>query len=218
MRQFLKDELDKYLSGRGGEDVEELPLYRVENQQYIHYQKGSLVFYRLREEMGEQALNRALSRFLQAKAFQQPPYTTSVELLEFIRAEAGPAHQALITDLFEKIGFYDNRVVEATATRRADGRYDVTMKMHADKRYADGLGKETPGTLDDWIEVGVFANGPSGKERDQKVLYLQRHHITSADPKITVTVDEKPDEAGFDPYNKLIDRVSADNRKRVGYR
>ena len=65
------------------------------------------------------------------------------------------------------------------------------------------------------VEVGVFANGPSGKERDQKVLYLQRHHITSAAPKITVTVDEKPDEAGFDPYNKLIDRVSDDNRRKV---
>lgn len=47
------------------------------------------------------------------------------------------------------------------------------------------------------------------------MLYLQRHHITSAEPKITVTVDEKPDEAGFDPYNKLIDRVSDDNRRKV---
>src|SRR5687767_3250761 len=43
MRRFLKNELDSYLSGRGGERVEELPLYRVENQQYIHYRKGSLV-------------------------------------------------------------------------------------------------------------------------------------------------------------------------------
>ncbi|MGR4894617.1 M1 family aminopeptidase [Stenotrophomonas sp. LARHCG68] len=215
MRQFLKTELDRYLSGRGGEDVEEQPLYRNENQQYIHYRKGSVVFYRLREEIGEEALNRALHRFLQAKAFQQPPYTTSAELLEFIRAEARPEQQALITDLFEKISFYDNRVVEATASKRTDGRYDVTLQLHADKRYADGLGKETAGTLDDWIEVGVFASGASGKERDEKVLYLQRHHITAGNPTLTVTVDQKPDEAGFDPYNKLIDRVSADNRKRI---
>ena len=74
---------------------------------------------------------------------------------------------------------------------------------------ADGEGKETAGKLDDWIEVGVFARGPSGKERDEKVLYLERHHITTADPVITVTVDEAPFEAGFDPYNKLIDRVSS---------
>jgi hypothetical protein len=46
-------------------------------------------------------------------------------------------------------------------------------------------------------------------------LYLQRHHITAEHPKLTVVVDAPPYEAGFDPYNKLIDRVSSDNRKRV---
>ena len=30
-----------------------------------------------------------------------------------------------------------------------------------------------------------------------------------------VTVDGKPFDAGIDPYNELIDRVSADNRKAV---
>ena len=93
MRRFLKHELDSYLSGRGGETVEELPLYRVENQPYIHYRKGSLVFYRLREEIGEAALNRALKKFLHDKGYQQPPYTTSVELLDYIRAEARPEQQ-----------------------------------------------------------------------------------------------------------------------------
>ena len=215
MRRFLKEELDQYLAGRGGERLEELPLYRVENQQYIHYQKGSLVFYRLREEMGEAALNRALKKFLEAKAFQQPPYTTTLELLDFIRAEAKPEQQALITDLFEKIGFYDNRVEAATAKKRADGKYEVTLDLHAAKRYADGKGKETAGKLDDWIEVGVFARGPSGQEADEKVLYLERHRVTTESPKITVVVDQAPYEAGFDPYNKLIDRVSSDNRKKI---
>ena len=215
MRQFLKTELDRYLAGRGSERIEELPLERVENQQYIHYNKGSLVFYRLREEIGEQAVNRALQRFLQDKGYQQPPYTTSRELLGYLRAEAPADRQQLLTDLFEKITLYDNRLETASATKRADGRYDVTLKLHAAKVHADGQGKETPATLDDWVEIGVFANAPSGKERDQKVLYLQRHHITAAEPTITVTVDAKPDEAGFDPYNKLIDRDSDDNRKKV---
>lgn len=215
MRRFLKYELDSYLGGRGGERIEELPLYRVENQQYIHYRKGSLVFYRLREEMGEEALNRALKRFLEDKGYQEPPYATSAELLDYIRAEAGPEHQTLITELFERIGFHDNRVVDAKAVKRADGRYDVTLKLHAAKLYVDGKGKETPAALDDWIDVAVFARGPSGKEVDEKVLYLERHRISDAAPVITVTVDEVPYEAGFDPYNKLIDRVSNDNRKRV---
>jgi aminopeptidase N len=195
--------------------LEELPLYRVENQQYIHYQKGSLVFYRLREELGEAKLNAALRAFLQTKAFQQPPYTTSAELLDFIRAQARPDQQALITDLFEKISFYDNRVTEASTKKRADGKYEVTLDLHAAKLYADGRGKETPGKLGDWIEVGVFARGPSGKEADEKILYLKRHYITQSHSKIVLVVDQAPYEAGFDPYNKLIDRVSTDNRRRV---
>ncbi|MFZ5637688.1 MAG: ABC transporter permease/M1 family aminopeptidase [Pseudomonadota bacterium] len=215
MRQFLKYELDRYLSDRGGEIVEEQPLYRVENQQYIHYRKGSLVFYRLREEIGEAALNRALKKFLEDKGYQQPPYATSRELLDYIRAEAGPQHERLIVDLFEKIGFYDNRVETAVAKKRADGRYDVTLDLRAAKRYADGKGKETAGRMDDWVEVGVFARGPSGKEADEKPLYLKRHRIVADRTRMTVVVDAAPYEAGFDPYNKLIDRVSSDNRKRV---
>lgn len=219
MRQFLKYELDRYLSGRGGERLEELPLYRSENQSYIHYNKGSLVFYRLREEMGEKALNRALSRFLMARRFGMPPYPTSLDLLHFIREEAGPDQQQLTTDLFEKITLYDNRVTEATAKKLGDGRYEVTMTLHAAKLYADGKGRETPAAMDDRVEIGVFARGPSGKERDEKVLYLEPRRIRAApgaaDQVVTVVVDARPDSVGFDPYNKLIDKVSADNRKSV---
>jgi hypothetical protein len=136
--------------------------------------------------------------------------------VQFLRAEAKPEQQALITDLFENITFHDNRIEEATAVKRADGRYDVTLDLHAGKLTVDGVGKETKAPLDDWVEVGVFAAGPSGKERDEKVLYLQRHHITTAEPTLKVVVDGLPSEAGFDPYNKLIDRVSSDNRRKVG--
>ncbi|WP_363797772.1 M1 family aminopeptidase [Lysobacter firmicutimachus] len=215
MRRFLKYELDEYLSGRGGERVEELPLARVEDQPYVHYRKGSLVFYRLREELGEAAVNRALQRFLRDKAYQAPPYTNSAELLGYLRAEAKPEQQRLIGDLFEKISFYDNRVVEATSKRRADGKYEVTMRLHAAKRYADGKGKESPAPMDDWIEIGVFARGPSGEEADEKPLWLERRRVLETEPTLTVVVDEAPYEVGFDPYNKLIDRVPEDNRKKL---
>ena len=32
---------------------------------------------------------------------------------------------------------------------------------------------------------------------------------------VKVVVAGKPDSVGFDPYNKLIDKVSSDNRKSV---
>ena len=217
LRRFLRYELDRYLSSRGGEKLEELPLYRVEGQDYIHYRKGSLVFYRLRDEIGEQALNRALKRFLQDKGYQESPFTTSAELLAYIRAEAPADKQALITDLFEKIVFYDNRVTEAKAVKRADGQWDVTMKLHLAKMEADGKGKESRRAYDEPVEIGVFARAAGAKEQDERVLLLEKRMLKGDEPTVTITVKEKPFDVGVDPYNKMIDRVSKDNRKEVSF-
>lgn len=215
MRRFLKHELDGYLRGRGGERVEEEPLDRVEEQQYIHYNKGAIVFYRLRDEIGEAAVNRALQNFIHAFAFKGPPYPTTLDLLALIRAEAPADKQGIITDLFEKIVFYDNRVVEATTKARADGQWDVTMKLHLAKLDVDGHGNETPRTYDEPVEIGVFARPAGGKEADEKVLLLDKRVLAGNEPTVQVTVKEKPYDVGVDPYNKLIDRVPADNRMKV---
>jgi hypothetical protein len=217
MRRFLKYELDGYLRGRGGELIEEQPLARVEGQQYIHYQKGSLIFYRLRDEIGEENLNRALKRFLQDKAYQQAPYTTTKELLTYIREEAPKDKHALIADMFEKIVFYDNRVTEAKAVKRADGQWDVTMKLHLAKIEVDGKGKETPRTYDEAVEIAIFSRAAGAKEKDEQVLFIEKRVLQGNAPSVTITVKDKPFDVGVDPYNKLIDRVSKDNRKEVSF-
>jgi hypothetical protein len=91
----------------------------------------------------------------------------------------------------------------------------VTIEYEAAKRESDGMGRETNVALDDWIEVGVFARGEDDSERLEKPLYLERKRITQPRGKFTVTVDAMPYEVGFDPYNKLIDRLPDDNRKTV---
>jgi ABC-2 type transport system permease protein len=214
MRRFLKYELDRYLRGRGGELIEELPLMRVEDQQYIHYAKGSLVLYRLRDEIGEENLNRALANYIRDTAYQQPPYTTTLELVDHIRAQTTADKYPLIDELLARILFYDNRVVSASVTPR-NGKFDVTIEYEAAKRESDGMGRETNVALDDWIEVAVFARGEGESERLEKPLYLERKRITQPSGKFTVTVDAMPYEVGFDPYNKLIDRLPDDNRKTV---
>jgi hypothetical protein len=215
MRKFLKYELDRYLSGRGGELVEELPLALNENQDYIHYRKGSVVMYSLKDYLGEDVVDRTLARFDREWAFKGPPYPTTKDFLADLRAESDPKWSSLITDLFDRITIFDDRVTEATSKKRADGKFDVTLKLHAVKVYVDGVGKETKATIDMPIDIGVFARSPTGKEQDEKVLYLARRVVADGDSTVTITVDSEPYEAGIDPYNKLVDRVSDDNRKRV---
>ncbi|HEX7944933.1 MAG TPA: M1 family aminopeptidase, partial [Phenylobacterium sp.] len=216
IRKFLKYELDRYLRARGGELVEELPLIRVEDQGYIHYRKGSLVMYLLRDRIGEDKVNAALRSLLKQYAFKGAPYPRSQDLVDALRAQAGPdpVAQQLITDLFEKITLYDLSTQRALIHQRPDGRWDVTMTIDAKKAYADGKGRETPVAIPagEVFDLGVFTAEPGKPKFGPKDVLDFRHiHLKSGLQTVTVTVDKKPAWAGIDPYNKEIDRNSDDN-------
>ena len=111
--------------------------------------------------------------------------------------------------------FWNHRATRADVRRREDGKYVVALEVHAEKVSTDGRGKETDEPVDVMVDIGVFARPEGGKESDEKVLYLQKHRITQAETTLELVVDELPFEAGIDPYNKLIDRNSGDNRKKA---
>ena len=217
IRKFLKFELDSYLRSRGGEAVEELPLERVEDQGYIHYRKGSLVMYRLQDEVGEAAVNRALRHLIHDYAFKGAPYPASKDFVADLRAEVGPDKQQLITDLFEKITLYDLRAVHAASKKRPDGRYDVTLQVTAKKLYANGLGKETEAPLDEPFDIGLFDKEPGKADFGPKDVIAFKHlAVRSGKQSFTFVTDRAPKFAGVDPYNKAIDRNSDDNVTPVG--
>lgn len=212
VRRFLSRELDRYLRSRGGEVLEEQPLIRVENQQYVHYNKGALVLYFLRNEVGELAVNRAMQRLLSQYAFQNAPYPSSADFVRILREEAGPQHAALITDLFEKITLYDAKVTSAVATKRPDGRWDVTLGVDVRKLYADGQGRETPVSFNEEFEVGVFTENPSRPAFNKEdVLEFERRAIHDGLQTVRFTVAREPRFAGIDPYSKRVDRNGDDN-------
>ncbi len=217
MRRFLKYELDNYLSSRGGEAIEELPLYRVENQGYIHYRKGSLVMYALKDAMGQDAVDTALRNFVAEAAYKTDPYPTSRDLIRHLREQATTdEQQALITDLFERIVLWDLRVEEAAVSERDDGQFDVSIEVSASKLEADGAGEQTEIPLDLNIDIGVFSEDPDDvTEGDEHVLMLEKRQVTSGKLTFDLVVDERPTHVGIDPYNKLIDRNSDDNLKAL---
>jgi ABC-type transport system involved in multi-copper enzyme maturation permease subunit len=216
IRRFLKYELDNYLRSRAGETVEEVPLERVENQGYIHYRKGAVAMYLLQQRLGEDAVNRALSRFLAKWRFKGPPYPRSLDLIAEFRKEAKtPEQQQLITDLFEKITVYDLKVADATTRKDATG-WTTTLTVKADKFYANGKGVETRARLAEPIEIGLFAARPGlGAFSARDVQVMERRPIVNGTQRIVVHSKAKPAFAGVDPYNFYIDRNSDDNVKDV---
>jgi len=223
MRRFLEYELNSYLTGRGVERRKEVPLELVENQPYIHYNKGSLVSYAMRDYIGEDRMNRAIRGVLDATKFRGPPYPTSLQLVDSLRAATPDSLKYLIADLFESITLYELKTDSVVANPAPGGRYAVDLYVTAKKLRADSVGKETEQPMSDWIDIGVFEKAPDKPNPtiDSKVgvpLLLEKHKIKSGPQTIRVLVDRKPYRAGIDPLHKLIDRITTDNTVGVRVR
>lgn len=234
MQRFLKEALDGYLSGRSREDKKEKPLMYNENQQYIHYNKGSLVFYTMSDYLGDKAFNNVLHNYVKKVAFQEAPYTVSAELVDAIQGATPDSLKYMVNDMFRTITLYDNYVDQAEVKALANGQYEVKIKAYISKYRAGEKGEKIyadPGDtpllftgdkklkieslpLADYVEVGVFAKSEEVKSKE-KVLYLQKVKITDIQNEFTIIVEEKPTEVGIDPYYKLIDTRSYDNRKAI---
>ena len=192
--------------------LEELPLERVENQPYIHYQKGGLALYLLKDQIGADKVNEALRGLIAEFAFKPAPYANPRDLLRRFREVAGPEHEQLIADLFERITLYDVKVTSARTERRADGRWDVALEVEARKLYADGKGAETEAPLDETFDVGVFEVEPGRKGYgNDSVIAVERATVRSGRQTLRIVADREPKFAGVDPFNKRIDRNSDDN-------
>jgi len=218
MRRFLEYELDRYLIGRSTENRREMPLALVENQQYIHYNKGSIVMYALRDYIGEDRVNAALRGFLGARKFKGPPYPTSLELVDSLRAVTPDSLKYLITDLFETITLYELKTDSIVVTDTTDGQYRVDVYGATKKLRADSLGAEADIAMNDWVDVGLFKKADKKDTTVDKngiPLYLKKHRLAKGPQHITVVIGERPIRGGIDPLHKLVDRKVDDNTTGV---
>ena len=214
MRRFLEYELDRYLLGRSTESKREMPLELVENQQYIHYNKGSVVMYALRDYIGEDRVNSALRGFLASRKFKGPPYPTSLELVDSLRAVTPDSLKYLIKDLFETITLYELKTDSIVVNDTTNHRYRVDVYGSAKKLRADSLGVESEMPMSDLVDIGLFKNAAKGDTTVDKngiPIYLKKHRLSKGQQHITVVVDERPVRGGIDPLHKLIDRKVDDN-------
>lgn len=217
MQEFLRFELDYYLRGRQGESQKEQPLSQCENQQYIHYNKGAHVLFALQDQIGEDRLNQALrtyrDRWRVENIAKTGIYPTAADLTAELRAVTPDSVRGLLDDWINAITLYELKTDEVTV-KPVGKQFDVTLTVSAQKVRADSLGNETPRPLNEWMWVGVYA--PKAKDSlTDKLLYYGRHRITKPKQTITVRVAQKPDRAGIDPLNLLIDRHPRDNVKAI---
>lgn len=214
MKQFLAYERDRYLRGRGRDGLEETALVHNHNQSYIHYRKGSVLMYALQAYIGKEQVNAGLREYLHTHGNNwDKSYSTSLDALETLTAEAPDSLRTMISDMFNKVTLYDNEALEATATEQSDGSYEVVLSLRASKLFADGGGKEEEAPMNDWVAVGLYPED-TYEEPYPAPLVLEYVQL-SGDTTLTFEVNELPYRAGIDPNLLLIDRNPEDNMRRV---
>ncbi len=165
-----------------------------------------------------------MSKFVKPNQFQNPPYATTIDLIDELKIEIPDSLQYLLEDMFKTITLYDNKMVEVSTTVLDDGQYEVKLKFNASQYRSDEKGNRyfsesfanennnsLPHSLplSDYIDIWRFTTAlNAGKSVE---IYLKKHKITAIKNEITLVVDHLPTKAGVDPYSKLIDTNRDDN-------
>ena len=188
--KFLEKSRKSYLRSAASDDDEQPLMYnKGQSQGYIPYQKGSLVFYAMSDYLGDEKFHAAIREYVEKVRFKAAPYTTSVEMVEHIKAATPDSLQYLITDLFETITLHDNQMISTEVSPLPNGKYQVDLAFSV-KKYRRGK-KDRLLPLTDYLDVGVF-------DKDGNELYLRKHKVcllyTSPSPR-DATLSRMPSSA-----------------------
>ncbi|MBP7339482.1 hypothetical protein, partial [Niveispirillum sp.] len=199
---YVARQRDQYLDGYSRAVPPARPVIRAQSS-LDAYGKASIALYTLRDVIGAAPVNSALKAFLIKYGNRPPPLPTTRALVSELRAVAGPEYQPLITDLFEKITFYDVAVTKVESHRTADG-YALGINVNGRKFHVDDAGLEFAAPLHAPFDVVVYGD-------DGRILHAGRHWLTDGEQHINVTVKSRPRRVAVDPNGMMLDRKPDDN-------
>ncbi len=208
MQHILKYERGRYLRGRKRESQKEQPLYKAENQAYIHYGKGLINMLALRHYISEDSVNAALRRVIEDFPASQGIYANSLDVISAFRKSTPDSLQYLVTDLFERIIFLENSIQNASSEALANGQHQLSLELITQKYEAAPEGLLQPIPINDWIELAVYGKDADGKET---LLYRQMHRFDQDTSQLTINLNAKPTRVVIDPSSTLMDRNLDDN-------
>ncbi|MEO9870931.1 ABC transporter permease/M1 family aminopeptidase [Ekhidna sp.] len=218
--QLVKSERKKYFKGRNRERSKEMPMNLVESgQSYVYYAKGLVNFYALQDYISEDSVNVALRRFIKDwDSFdglikkQTDNYPTTIDLISYFRDVTPDSLQYVISDLFETITTYENVIRDSWHESSNNGKYLVNLTTDFKKYQADSLGIDVQVNLNDWIEIGIYAEDENGNE---ELIYCKKHLIKESLSELQIEVDKEPTKVEIDPKLKLLDRDIRNNVKTL---
>ncbi len=184
------------------------------NNDFLAYYKGPLALYAIDQYVGRDRINQALRSMHKTQGSKGIHLLTTLDLYRELKEVTPDSLHYLMHDLFEKNTYWELETVKVSAKQNGDGLWEVEIEIQANKIVLDEKGGKAVIPMEDWIEVGVYAESDKGEVMD-KTLHLKKHIIKSGKQLITVLVESRPTHAGIDPNNLMISNKKEDNIKLV---
>jgi ABC-2 type transport system permease protein len=187
---------------------------------YVRDFKAGAILYGLKDLIGEDTLNAAIREFRDTYAYRdRPPFAGSNDLYSYIKRKVPDSLQYYLTDSWEKITIYDNKIIAASAVPiNNGGSYKVHLLVRAGKLYTNDAGTDVPATqMNDYIDIGIFGSTSrdNGGRSQSNPLYIKKYKLTAGEHAFDIIVNGKPISVGIDPYEILIDTNPDDNTMNV---
>ncbi|GGM94696.1 membrane protein [Dyadobacter beijingensis] len=198
-----------YFAYRGAFGEKEKPLWLTTDQPFVHYQKGGLVLFRLKETLGETHLNRALRGLVNKHGYplQKPDAT---DLIDALKRGANPAQVRLIDQLFRKVIVFDNAIKILSNKSLPNKQQLLTLEIDV-RKTDETSGKPVPLIPDDSIDIAVFNQAITPDTGLPKSIYLQRHHFSKNRSVLRIVVPRGPVTVMLDPLSYMLDLSDQNN-------
>ncbi|MDQ1090062.1 ABC-2 type transport system permease protein [Siphonobacter sp. SORGH_AS 1065] len=209
LSQYLHSDNELYFSLRNGSGEPELPLDRSWEQFYVHYQKGGLAMYSLRERLSERWVNSALRRLI---AKHTPPNVKPLpeDLISELKWKATPSQRTLIEEQLEKVVIYDNRIQIHSLTPLTGGRFRVRLLVTVYKTdESQSIPKPLP--ANDWVDIAIFGRQQGEWDSNAKPIYFQKLRVVKPQTVVEITLNQEPKAVTLDPLGYLLDTNQENN-------
>jgi len=213
--KIRKTMFNLYLKYRA-ELANETPLiYSSIENEYLNYRKASFALYTLDNYLGQEKFNEIISKFEKENRFKTPPFTTSLDFVKAIKNNCPDSLKYLVSDLFEDITLYDNKVTDVVSIKKQNSNI-TTVKFRIQKYNADNKGKRIFNSetiesgnnislkLIDYIDIAL-------KDSINNLISKKRILISSIENEIKFLTKQKVITVEIDDSLLLIDANQEDN-------
>ncbi|WP_286233403.1 M1 family aminopeptidase [Thalassotalea sediminis] len=197
VKQLIKYEQQRYFSGRSRTNINELPLYRSD-ENYLIYSKGAAAMYALKQQLGESAINKALKKLVALHSYPNKPATT-LDFIAYLQEDKTAEQQQLINNWFKEVIVHDVEITKAELSNAEHG-YVVSICLQDNKA---ALSR---------VNVSVF----TGKEKQIDSMNIATNIKKGVNTCVKWQLATKPHYIELDPSLLLLDSNRENNRYIFG--